>query len=146
MTVIIDSSSTARRIIKYISHLNGLRIITNNLSIFEEARHLDFEFYCTGGTYSRKGNDFLGPSAESYISSVTADILFFSAEGIDDDGEITDVSEKRNSLRRVMMARAKKKYFLCDGSKIGIRRTFTLCTASELDGVICNLPLPWEKN
>ncbi len=145
MTVIIDSSSTARRIVKYISHLKGLRIITNNLSIFEEGRRLDFEIYCTGGYYSRKGNDLLGPSAESFISSVTADILFFSAEGIDKSGEITDVSEERNSLRRVMMARARKRYFLCDDSKIGVRRTFTLCSAAELDGVICNAPLPWEE-
>ena len=146
MTLIIDSSSTARRIVKHISHVKGLRIITNSLSVFEDARYLDCEIYCTGGCYSRKGNDFLGPSAESYISTVTADILFFSAEGIDKNGEITDISEKRNSLRRMMMRRAFKKYFLCDQSKIGIRRTFTLCSASELDGVICNVPFSLEKN
>ena len=141
MTVILDSSSTVRRIVKYISHLKDVRIVTNSLSVVEDAKDLGFDVYCVGGMYNRKGNDLLGPSAEAYVSTISADICFFSAEAIDNDGEITDISEERNSLRRAMMARAKRRVFLCDSSKLGMRRTFTLCKNTDVDDIICDVPL-----
>lgn len=136
MTIIIDSSSTARRIVKHLVGKKGLRIITNNLSIFTDVSRLDAKIYCTGGVYNKNGNDFLGPRAEQFLSTVSADILFFSAQGLSECGEITDVSEERNSLRRVMLTRASRRVFLCDSSKLGVCRTFTLCTVDEVDSII----------
>lgn len=143
-TILLDSSSTTRRIVKYIGHARDLRIITSNLAVFTELGNLDVEAYCTGGTFRKKGHDFVGAAAEAYVRSVSADIVFFSSQGISEDGEITDVSEERIALRRAMMERAKKKVFLCDSSKIGVRRVFTLCTKDDVDEIVCDVPLPWE--
>ena len=63
-----------------------------------------------------------------------------------DDGEISDASEEECSLRKVMMSRAKKKIFLCDASKLGLKRTFTLCNKDDIDVMICDRPFPWEKS
>ena len=101
------------------------------------------QVWCTGGLYDRKNHAFTGAAAESFIRSISADILFFSSEGITEDGEISDVSEEETALRRTMLTRAKQKFFLCDSSKIGIRRNFTVCTKDDLDAVICNTKLPW---
>lgn len=144
-TVMLDASSTARRIVKYLTGRRDLKIITNSQKLFDEPVGEGIELYCTGGAYRPKNHDFVGAGAERYLLGVTADLLFFSSQGLSEDGEISDVSEEETSLRRVMLARAKKKYFLCDDSKLGVRRVFTLCHKDELDGVICNLPLPWEK-
>lgn len=143
-TILLDSSSTTRRIVKYIGHCRDLRIITSNLAVFSELGNLDVEAYCTGGTFRRKGHDFVGAAAEAYVRSVSADFVFFSSQGISEDGEITDVSEERIALRRAMMERAKRKVFLCDASKIGVRRVFTLCTKDDVDDIVCDVPLPWE--
>ena len=143
-TVIMDASSTVRRIIKYIGHLHNVKIITNNMGIFSECDGLDVGLYCTGGTYSPHNHAFVGAAAENYIRSISADIVFFSSQGISEDGTISDVSEEESAIRRVMIDHAEKKYFLCDGSKIGIRKMFTLCHKDELSGVICNKILPWE--
>ena len=72
-------------------------------------------------------------------------IFFFSSQGISEDGEISDSSEEETSLRRVMLERSKQKYFLCDSSKIGVKKLFTVCRESDLDGIICDTKLPWEK-
>ena len=143
-TIILDASSTARRILKYLEGRHDLRIFTNNLRIFEEIGGIDAQVWCTGGLYNEKNHAFIGPAAEAFIRSISADLLFFSSEGISEDGDISDVSEEETSLRRAMLSRAKHRYFLCDSSKLGVRRNFVVCNRSDLDGVICNAPLPWE--
>ena len=144
-TVLMDASSTVRRIVKYIDHRHDVKIITNNHRIFSEVTDSSLQLYCTGGLYGKKNHDFLGPAAEKYLQSVNADLVFFSSQGITEDGEITDVSEEETSLRRVMLSRATKKIFLCDSSKIGVRKVFTLCKKDEIDQIICDKKLPWEN-
>ena len=145
-TLILDASSTARRMLHYLNHRHDLKIITNNLQLFNEIGNCDAQLYCTGGTYIRENHAFTGALADSFIRKVSADFLFFSSQGISEDGEITDASEEETSLRRAMMSRAEHTYFLCDASKIGQRRLFTLCHKEELTGILCDAPLPWEEN
>lgn len=143
-TVLIDASSTTRRILRYLDHRRDLRVITNNLRLLQEAQDPAIQFYGTGGAYDPTNHAFVGPAAEAYVRGISADIFFFSSQGITEDGEITDVSEEETSLRRIMLSRAKRRVFLCDSSKIGIRRVFTLCDRHEVDEIICDVPLPWE--
>ena len=143
-TVIMDASSTVRRIIKHMGHLRDVKIITNNLRIFSECDNSDIKLYCTGGTYSSSNHAFIGPAAESYLRGVSADILFFSSQGISEDGRISDVSEEESSLRRIMIGQARRQYFLCDSSKLGVRKMFTLCHKDDITGIICDKTLPWE--
>ena len=147
-TVMADGSSTVRRIIKYINRSYSIRIITNNLSIVNELSESpsdNIKLFCTGGLFVPQSNIFIGSSAESYVKNVYADLLFFSSQALSLDGEISDVSEEETSLRRAMLTRAKRKIFLCDSSKLSQKRTFTLCTKDDVDRIICDKPLPWEK-
>ena len=143
-TIILDASSTARRIVKYIENRRNLRIFTNNLKIFSELANCKAKIYCTGGAFNVKNNAFVGPMAEEFLRSVSADMLFFSSQGISEEGEISDVSEEETSIRKVMLSRAKYKVFLCDSSKVGIQRPFTLCTKDDVDKIVSDAKLPWE--
>ena len=144
-TVIMDASSTVRRIIKYMGHLRGVKIITNNLEIFSQCDNPHVKLYCTGGTYSPHNHAFIGPSAERYVRDISADILFFSSQGISEDGIISDVSEEESSLRRMMLSHADRQFFLCDSSKLGVRKMFTLCSKDDITDVICDSALPWDN-
>ena len=143
-TILMDGSSTVRRIIKYADRFKDLKIITNNQQIFSEFTCPQITLYSTGGLFSRQSNIFLGSTAESYINKINADIVFFSSQAISNDGEISDVSEEETSLRKVMLSRSKKKIFLCDSSKLGLQKTFTLCNKDDVDLIICDKKLPWE--
>lgn len=44
-------------------------------------------------------------------------------------------------MDRKMMACAEKKYFLCDSSKFGVVRPFTLCTKEDVDEILCDIEL-----
>jgi len=63
-TIILDASSTARRIVKYIENRRNLRIFTNNLKIFNELANCKAKIYCTGGAFNVKNSAFVGPMAE----------------------------------------------------------------------------------
>jgi len=140
-TILMDGSSTVRRIIKYINQVKGVKIITNNQRIFEECNNPEIQLYCTGGLFLNQSNVFVGSSAENYISKINADILFFSSQALSDEGEISDVSEEETSLRSVMLSRTRKKIFLCDSSKLGMKKTFTLCSKDDVDVIICDKAL-----
>lgn len=144
-TIFLDGSSTVRRIMKYIKGFKNLKIITNNQRIFSECTNTNIKLYCTGGLFDVQSNIFYGSGAEEYIDNLNADILFFSSQAISNSGEISDVSEKETALRKKMLSRAKKKIFLCDSSKLGIEKTFKLCTKDDIDLIICDKKLPWEK-
>jgi DeoR/GlpR family transcriptional regulator of sugar metabolism len=143
-TILIDSSSTARRIVKYLSGKQDIKIITNNARIFEECTAAGVELYCTGGYYDADERAFIGAAAERAVKEVYADIFFFSSSAISNDGEISDVSEVETALRRAMLSRARRSVFLCDSSKVGDRRTFVVCNRTEVTDIICDKPLPWE--
>lgn len=144
-TILMDGSSTVRRIIKYTNIYKNLKIITNNQLIFSECSNPQIKLYCTGGLFDSQSNIFTGNAAENYIDSINADIVFFSSQAISNDGEISDVSEGETSLRKKMLSRSKTKIFLCDSSKLGLEKTFVLCTKNDIDFIICDKQLPWEK-
>jgi DeoR/GlpR family transcriptional regulator of sugar metabolism len=144
-TILMDSSSTVKRIIKYMGNFHNIRIITNNQNIFNECNNNEIKLYSTGGHFVNQNNVFVGSAAEEFIRNIYVDILFLSSQAISDNGEISDISERETSIRKVMLTRAKKKIFLCDSSKIGLKKTFTLCTKDDLDLIICDKKLPWEE-
>lgn len=135
-TIILDSSSTVRRISGHIKDRRDVTVITNNLRVCGELKDCEVKVVCTGGTLVPKRECFVGFFAEEFMRRVNADILFFSAQGVSENGDITDSSEEEIALRRVMLDRAKRKIFLCDSSKYGKDYPFTLCSVSDIDEVI----------
>ena len=135
-TVIMDGSSTVRRIVKYIGDRRNVRIITNNVKLLTECKSSGMTVYLTGGRYLPESNILVGRAAEDQLREINADVCFFSSQAVSEEGEISDASEEETSLRRVMLSRAAKKIFVFDSSKLGLRRTFKLCSVDEVDEVI----------
>ena len=137
-TLFLDASSTVRRMVRHLHGRRGLTIITNNQRIFDELGDCEARVYCTGGEYSRENHVFTGPAAERFVRGVTADWLFFSSQGISEDGEVSDYSEAETSLRRAMIERSRRRVCLMDASKLGRRCAFALCTREEIDVLLCD--------
>ena len=135
-TIILDSSSTVRRICKHIKSRSDLTVITNNLRVCAELKECGPRVICTGGSLIPKRECFAGYFAEELLKRINADIIFFSSQGVLENGDITDSSEEETALRRVMFSRAKQKILLCDNSKKGKDFPFILCNISEIDHVI----------
>lgn len=136
-TVILDSSSTVRRMCKYLSDKKGLTIITNNLRVINELKNSDARIISVGGNFIKERDCFVGHFAEEFIKSFKADILFFSSQGISHDWAITDSSEPEVAIRRAMLSISKRSVFIADASKIGKEYPFVLTDLSAVtDSII----------
>lgn len=135
-TVIFDSSSTVRRMCKHLLTKRGLTVVTNNLRVCQELKNSDVKVVCTGGTLVKERECFVGHFAENFVRQIKADMLFFSSQGLSENGDITDSSEEEIALRKAMMEVSKAQYLLCDPSKIGRELPFVLCNTSEVTEVI----------
>lgn len=137
--VFLDASSTVSRIVQYLSREQNLTVITNSTLIAEKLKERRIRCYLTGGMSVENSYALLGSIAEKNISELYANICFFSAQGIDEDGTISDQSEEESALRQLMIKNSREQYFLFDGSKYGKRFAFKICTAKALSGVITDL-------
>lgn len=135
-TIFMDGSSTVLRMVNFLKEKQNITVITNSLRTAAMLCEKRITVYCTGGLLVPEAHVCVGTYSENLIQSVTADLAFFSSQGLSCDGKISDFSENETHQRRLMLKHAQKKYFLCDSSKLGKTFLFTLCHISEIDGIL----------
>ena len=140
-TVLFDASSTVSYMIEHLKPEQNITIITNGIQTLSLAAQKHIKTYCTGGKLIDNSLSLSGSIAIKTINSIHADLMFFSSNGISSEGQITDQSESETELRQALLANSDKHYFICDSSKLNKSFLFHVCHASELDDVICDVPL-----
>lgn len=147
-TVFLDASSTVSHITEYITAEQNLTVITNSTFVASRLNEKHIRCYLTGGMSVENSHALVGSIAERSISELYANICFFSAQGIDKDGIISDQSEQESSLRRAMLKNSEKRYFLFDGSKYPKKFAFKICSVRDISDVITdatNLSFEFEE-
>ncbi len=132
----LDSSTTVGHIVEFLSPEQNLTVITNSTWIAEKLKQKHITCYLTGGKLVENSYALVGSIAEASVSRVFANVCFFSAQGIDENGVITDQSEAESALRRLMIQNSKKQYFLFDSSKRNKRFAFKIITTDQISGII----------
>lgn len=140
--IFLDGSTSAFFIAEYLSEFTDIKVITNGVDTLSLLAKNNVCAYSTGGVVSGANSSALvGHYAEEMISSIEADIFFFSANSVRADGKVYDVVEEENVIRRKMFKNARKKVLLCDASKFDRESVYRLCSLSEVDYFITNKPI-----
>jgi len=127
-TIIIDSSSTAFKLIPYV-RAHRMTVLTNSpKAAIELARYPDVKVYSTGGRLRENSLSYVGRIAKSAVSLFNLDVMFFSCVGISIAGGLTDTNEDEADLKNTMMAHSRLKVAMMDSSKFG------LATFSRISG------------
>ena len=135
--IFIDQSSTCYFLALYLRSLKDITVVTNNIEIVSLLSKTNITVHCTGGVISKNNNNCLiGGAAQAAFERVFADIAFFSARAVSDDGVITDCTEEEVYLRAAMLRNSAKKVFLCNSAKLGTKAPFVQCKIGEVDTVI----------
>ena len=136
--IFLDQSSSAYYLAEAIKDNSAVTVVTNNVEIVTLLSASSMRVICTGGTLC-DGNRacLVGSVAERVFSDIFADILFFSAKSLSDDGIITDCAPEEVSVRAKMIENSMKRVFLCDSEKIGSRSAYKQCRLSEVDVIVC---------
>ena len=90
--------------------------------------------YGSGGMlYPDNRTCLIGEDASATFSRVRADVAFFSAHSLSEDGVISDLSREEVLVREAMIKNAEKTIFLCDSAKNGTRAAYKQCMLKEID-------------
>ena len=141
--IFLDGSTSAFYIAEYLKEFKNIRVVTNGIDTLSLLAKNNILAYSTGGQVSTENPSVLvGGYAENMICNFHADVAFFSAQAIDNDGEIYDCFEDEIFIRRTMIKNAKTKVFLCDNTKIGKISPYHLCSIKDCDYIASNQSLP----
>lgn len=141
--IFLDGSTSAFYIAEYLKEFENIRVITNGIDTLALLAKYNILAYSTGGHVSTQNPSVLvGRYAEDMICNFHANIAFFSAQSIDNHGEIYDCFEDEIFLRRTMIKNAQTKVFLCDSTKIGKTSPYHLCSLQDIDYIVSNKSFP----
>lgn len=144
MVIMMDGSTSVYAMLPHLTEYKDLIVITNGAKTALTLGRLGIKNYCTGGQMINDTMAYVGRHAEQMIGELNADMLFFSARGLSEEGDFSDSSIEENNLRRAMMKRARRRVMLLDSSKVGQRYMDVLCRMEDVNEVICEKALPLE--
>uniref|UniRef100_UPI003F693E50 DeoR/GlpR family DNA-binding transcription regulator n=1 Tax=Neptunicella sp. TaxID=2125986 RepID=UPI003F693E50 len=129
--IVIDSGSTTAALLPYLSHKQGLIVMTNALHVAQTLVDDKNEptVLMTGGTWDNQSRSFQGQMAEKILREYNFDQAFLGAAGLDLDKGTTTFNELTN-LSRVMADVASEVIVMAESAK--------------LEHKIPNIELPWS--
>lgn len=135
--IFLDQSSTSFYLANEIINKTSLTVITNNIEILCLLSNSGIKVVSSGGFLSPENRSCLiGPDAHNIFESTFADIVFFSAKSLSDDGIVSDCTREEVALRNSMLKNSARKIFLCDSEKFGTRSAYKQCMLSDIDYLI----------
>lgn len=141
-TIFIDGSSTAQYLVKYLSELKDIIVVTNSIKTAELMCKSNIKTYCTGGRLLENSLVCIGHEPLDFSSKVNLDICFLSCKGVDLDGTFSDTSEEETVIRKAFLGKSKKRVMLMTNNKVGSRYFHTLCHSSDIDFMFSDKDIP----
>jgi len=145
-SVLLDSSSSALYMADYINPEHSITVFTNCINTAIKLHDRGVTVYLLGGLVD--SDSLITNSAWTIdaIRNLYADYLFFSAQSLGNDGCISGQSDYGTQIRKYMIERTGKQFFLCNAEKVGRSSTFNLCNVQDITGVISNKDLSFIPN
>ncbi len=140
-TIMVDGSSTGLALLKSVGRKKSIVVITNSAKAPLVLAETGVKTFVTGGELATDTYAYIGSYAENFLQTFNADICFFSVRRLTKDGLLTDNAIAENAVRKIMMAKSKKKVLMLDSKKIGAPCINTLCALTDVDYVVCESDL-----
>ena len=135
-TLFIDGSSTAQHLVKFLTPLKDLTVVTYSIRTAELACRHHIKTYCTGGLLMENSLVCTGQETVAFADKINPDFCFFSCKGLSEDGIFSDTSEEETVIRRAFLKRSRTRVALMTKNKLGKRYFHTLCTMEDVDHLL----------
>lgn len=138
MSIFIDSSSTVKALIPYLSSLFNLVIVTNGLKVAYELLHVcqeDTKIYMIGGEVIKDAESVIGEYGNMFLELFQIDLCIFSSTGIDPAG-IYEANFSQALFKKKIMALADRSLLLADYTKFGKKHAYKFSELSSFEYII----------
>ena len=141
-TVIFDAGSTVHELGRLISDGAGSTVVTPALNIATQLGGLPgLELVIIGGKLDPRTFSATGSKAEEAILELPAHRVFLGADGVDEHGDVVDVSLDIARLKRAMVKSARQVILLADSTKWGLSGPVRVIDLSAIHTVITDTGL-----
>ena len=134
--IFLDESTTTFYLARKLTSAFDLTVITNSLAITERLAQAGIKTFCAGGFINGRTRSFTGDATIAALTGIYANKCFISSSGINDKGIICDKYEKNLAIKKIMLKNSEKKFYLCDGTKIGINFPYAIAGVKDFDEII----------
>lgn len=138
MSLVLDAGTTVETFAETLVEdgaIDDLDIVTNSLAIgLKTGRH--FRVAMPGGIVLSNSACLVGMDVESFFSNIHVDVAFLGTTGIEGSDGLTVSYPLHLTVKKQMVACARKRIALLDSSKFSFTGIFTFCNFSDLDVMI----------
>lgn len=140
MSLFIDSSSTVKALLPYLSTLSNSVIITNGLRAAYELLHIcqsDTKVYMVGGEAIKDAESVVGDYGNEFLHLFHIDLCLLSSTGIDLEG-IYEANFAQALFKKKLMTLAEKSLLLVDHTKFGKKHAYRFSDLHSFESIITN--------
>ena len=140
----LDAGSTSYLLATQIIKLNlpNLTIVSNNIiAIIELAKNTNLNILVIGGILRNVSFVSSGPVAEKMLEEIQLSKVFITAEGISDNGRLSDPNISGGVIKKKIMDKSKIKILILDSTKFGVTSLYNFAHISEFNYIITNKDL-----
>ncbi|MGK7390088.1 MAG: transcriptional repressor AgaR [Candidatus Cyclobacteriaceae bacterium M2_1C_046] len=142
-TIIIDSGSTTAEMVKNLTQLQDLTVITNALNIANQLMTIPHINMIMPGGFLRKNSlSLVGPQAEKGLRNFNVDKAFLGVDGFDTRSGIFTPNVEEARLNEIMIEISKEVILLADSSKFSKRSFAFICSIDKINKVITDSNIP----
>ncbi len=135
--ILMDCGSTVFKMCQFIKN-KRIKVITNSLPVVYELMNSQVSINLIGGEIDQERQAVHGRIAEEHIARYKVDKAFLGVDGISPENGLSAFSENEASITLAMATHAKKRYFLCDASKLGKDKYLVFASLQLVDTLITN--------
>ena len=136
-TVILDSGTTALCIAERIRTAHDITVATNDVQIAASFANADgIDVTVIGGSLRKGYYSTLGYFAQMTLEHIHADIAFIGVDAVDANRGLMVTNTEEVSVKRLIMAAAKRRVIICDHTKFESTSFVRLCPLEEVDLII----------
>ena len=141
-TLFLDSGSTTTELARVMPDI-PLEIYTTSLPCAVElARLSEAKVYVSGGELNANSLSLFGPKAYDMLDGVNFDLTFIGVTAWDEKTGFTCGSNNDNWLKQKVLRQSERNVLLMDSSKVGQRKSYTICRLNEIQEVVSDGHLP----
>lgn len=133
-TIFMDGSTTAQSMAQFLTEIEDITVITNNIALVGFLSEYGVRVICLGGKILEPPSMLNGDITVANASVFRADKMFFSTGSITDDGKIGDGTYYL--MHKTMAENSEKIFFLADHDKLNVKTPLYLFDLSRVDYVI----------
>lgn len=135
--IMMDNSSTAMFIARFLKNKNNLTLITNEIgTILEISDVSGWDVICTGGNMREGTLSLLGPQAQKGFSAYHVDWAIISCKGIELGAGFTDSNEETAFLKQIILSGARKTILAIDHTKFDKAALARIATVDKITHLI----------